>query len=115
MKSGGTKTDKLEKFMMRIGVYSFLYTVPAIIVIACLFHEQVNFCQNLLLHLSSSLISLIILYHRHTLTLGCCAGKKTSVATLSGLNTYLPARTLTLKVELIHLLQTTLNQSSFSS
>ena len=42
MKSGGTKTDKLEKFMMRIGVYSFLYTVPAIIVIACLFHEQVS-------------------------------------------------------------------------
>ena len=43
MKSGGTKTDKLEKFMLRIGVYSFLYTVPAIIVIACLFHEQAYF------------------------------------------------------------------------
>lgn len=42
MKSGGTKTDKLEKFMLRIGVYSFLYTVPAIIVIACLFHETVS-------------------------------------------------------------------------
>ncbi len=42
MKSGGTKTDKLEKFMLRIGVFSFLYTVPAIIVIACLSHEQVN-------------------------------------------------------------------------
>ena len=41
MKSGGTKTDKLEKFMLRIGVFSFLYTVPAIIVIACLSHEQV--------------------------------------------------------------------------
>jgi len=43
MKSGGTKTDKLEKFMLRIGVFSFLYTVPAIIVIACLSHEQVCF------------------------------------------------------------------------
>jgi hypothetical protein len=42
MKSGGTKTDKLEKFMLRIGIYSFLYTVPAIIVIACLLHEQVS-------------------------------------------------------------------------
>ena len=42
MKSGGTKTDKLEKFMLRIGVFSFLYTVPAIIVIACLSHEQVR-------------------------------------------------------------------------
>ena len=42
MKSGGTKTDKLEKFMLRIGVFSFLYTVPAIIVIACLSHEQVS-------------------------------------------------------------------------
>jgi len=43
MKSGGTKTDKLEKFMLRIGVFSFLYTVPAIIVIACLSHEQAMF------------------------------------------------------------------------
>jgi len=43
MKSGGTKTDKLEKFMWRIGVFSFLYTVPAIIVIACLTHEQAYF------------------------------------------------------------------------
>jgi hypothetical protein len=51
MKSGGTKTDKLEKFMLRIGIYSFLYTVPAIIVIACLLHEQVSrafpFRQNI--------------------------------------------------------------------
>lgn len=58
MKSGGTKTDKLEKFMLRIGIYSFLYTVPAIIVIACLLHEQV--CKIFLLwqcfRLSSSAI-----------------------------------------------------------
>jgi frizzled protein 1/7 len=43
MKHDGTKTDKLEKLMIRIGVFSVLYTVPAMIVIACLFYEQFNF------------------------------------------------------------------------
>lgn len=42
MKHDGTKTDKLEKLMIRIGVFSVLYTVPALIVIACLFYEQAN-------------------------------------------------------------------------
>nr|CRI73785.1 Frizzled-2 [Euperipatoides kanangrensis] len=37
---GRTKTDKLEKLMIRIGVFSVLYTVPATIVIACNFYEQ---------------------------------------------------------------------------
>ena len=37
---GRTKTDKLEKLMIRIGVFSVLYTVPATIVIACYFYEQ---------------------------------------------------------------------------
>jgi frizzled protein 5/8 len=37
---GGQKTDKLEKLMIRIGVFSVLYTVPATIVIACYFYEQ---------------------------------------------------------------------------
>ncbi len=40
MKSDGTKTDKLEKLMVRIGIFSVLYTVPATIVIACFFYEQ---------------------------------------------------------------------------
>lgn len=40
MKHDGTKTDKLEKLMIRIGVFSVLYTVPALIVLACLFYEQ---------------------------------------------------------------------------
>ncbi|NP_001161547.1 frizzled 5/8-like protein receptor isoform X1 [Saccoglossus kowalevskii] len=40
IKQGGTKTDKLEKLMIRIGVFSVLYTVPATIVIACYFYEQ---------------------------------------------------------------------------
>eukprot|EP00794_Sanderia_malayensis_P017823 gene17823-19604_t len=34
------KTDKLTRLMVRIGVFSVLYTLPAIIVIACLFYEQ---------------------------------------------------------------------------
>uniref|UniRef100_A0A8C9UVN5 Frizzled class receptor 2 n=1 Tax=Spermophilus dauricus TaxID=99837 RepID=A0A8C9UVN5_SPEDA len=40
MKTGGENTDKLEKLMVRIGVFSVLYTVPATIVIACYFYEQ---------------------------------------------------------------------------
>ena len=37
---GRAKTDKLEKLMIRIGVFSVLYTVPATIVISCYFYEQ---------------------------------------------------------------------------
>ncbi|RXG70701.1 Frizzled-8 [Armadillidium vulgare] len=40
MKHDGTRTDKLERFMVRIGVFSVLYTVPASVVVACLFYEQ---------------------------------------------------------------------------
>ncbi|KAI5641543.1 frizzled/Smoothened family membrane region domain-containing protein [Phthorimaea operculella] len=43
MKHDGTKTDKLEKLMIRIGTFGVLYTVPALIVIACLFYEQARF------------------------------------------------------------------------
>ncbi|XP_013181193.1 PREDICTED: frizzled-7-B [Papilio xuthus] len=43
MKHDGTKTDKLEKLMIRIGVFGVLYTVPALIVIACLFYEYIHF------------------------------------------------------------------------
>nr|CRI73780.1 Frizzled-1 [Glomeris marginata] len=40
MKHDGTKTDKLEKLMFRIGLFSILYTVPAVAVISCYFYEQ---------------------------------------------------------------------------
>lgn len=40
MKHDGTKTDKLEKLMLRIGIFSMLYMAPAITVIGCLFYEQ---------------------------------------------------------------------------
>nr|NVI73884.1 frizzled 2 [Cucujiformia] len=41
-KQGGVncKTDKLEKLMIRIGIFSVLYTVPATIVIACYLYEN---------------------------------------------------------------------------
>jgi len=40
MKHDGTRTDKLEKLMFRIGIFGVLYTVPAVIVIGCHFYEQ---------------------------------------------------------------------------
>ncbi|CAG9768939.1 unnamed protein product [Ceutorhynchus assimilis] len=40
MKHEGTKTEKLEKLMIRIGIFSVLYTLPALIVIGCLFYEN---------------------------------------------------------------------------
>lgn len=36
----GSKADKLEKLMIRIGIFSVLYTVPATIVIACYAYEN---------------------------------------------------------------------------
>ncbi|MBN3307261.1 FZD5 protein, partial [Amia calva] len=40
IKQGGTKTDKLEKLMIRIGIFTVLYTVPAAAVVACYVYEQ---------------------------------------------------------------------------
>ncbi|XP_074047607.1 frizzled-5 [Macrotis lagotis] len=40
IKQGGTKTDKLEKLMIRIGLFTVLYTVPAGAVVACYLYEQ---------------------------------------------------------------------------
>ncbi|XP_007655947.2 frizzled-9 [Ornithorhynchus anatinus] len=42
MKTGGTNTEKLEKLMVKIGVFSILYTVPATCVIVCYFYERLN-------------------------------------------------------------------------
>uniref|UniRef100_A0A8C6R5E7 Frizzled-5 n=1 Tax=Nannospalax galili TaxID=1026970 RepID=A0A8C6R5E7_NANGA len=39
---GPTKTHKLEKLMIRLGLFTVLYTVPAAVVVACLFYEQHN-------------------------------------------------------------------------
>ncbi|XP_071955880.1 frizzled-9-like [Antedon mediterranea] len=43
MKKDGSNIDKLEKLMVRIGVFSVLYTVPATSVIACYFYQHGNF------------------------------------------------------------------------
>jgi frizzled 1/7 len=40
MKNDGTRTDKLEKLMVRIGIFGVLYTVPAAVVIGCYVYEQ---------------------------------------------------------------------------
>lgn len=37
---GDQKTEKLEKLIIKLGVFSVLYTIPAIIVIACHLYEQ---------------------------------------------------------------------------
>uniref|UniRef100_A0A3P8X2P0 Frizzled class receptor 8 n=1 Tax=Cynoglossus semilaevis TaxID=244447 RepID=A0A3P8X2P0_CYNSE len=42
IKQGGTKTDKLERLMIRIGIFTVLYTVPATVIVACYFYEQHN-------------------------------------------------------------------------
>ncbi|XP_078451647.1 frizzled-9-like [Lampetra fluviatilis] len=42
MRTGGTDTEKLEKLMVKIGVFSVLYSVPATCVIACYFYEWYN-------------------------------------------------------------------------
>ena len=42
LKNDGDKREKIEKLMIRIGVFSILYMVPAITVIGCLSYEQGN-------------------------------------------------------------------------
>ena len=40
MKHEGTKTDKLERFMVRIGTFSVVYIIPQLMLIICLIYEQ---------------------------------------------------------------------------
>lgn len=42
VRNDGVKTDKLEVLMVRIGIFSVLYTVPATCLIGCLLYEYVN-------------------------------------------------------------------------
>ncbi|XP_076466622.1 frizzled-4-like [Babylonia areolata] len=39
VRSDGVKTDKLEVLMVRIGIFSVLYTVPAVCLVGCLLYE----------------------------------------------------------------------------
>eukprot|EP00096_Caligus_rogercresseyi_P002119 TRINITY_DN139_c1_g1_i2.p1 TRINITY_DN139_c1_g1~~TRINITY_DN139_c1_g1_i2.p1 ORF type:complete len:557 (+),score=138.46 TRINITY_DN139_c1_g1_i2:121-1791(+) len=49
MKLDGGKTDKLERLIARIGAFFLLYTIPAVIVISCLFYEQHHFSDWMIL------------------------------------------------------------------
>lgn len=42
MKMDGTRTDKLEKLMLRIGFFSVLYMCPTIMLLACYYYEQTS-------------------------------------------------------------------------
>ncbi len=42
VRNDGVKTGKLELLMVRIGIFSVLYTVPATCVLACYFYQYVN-------------------------------------------------------------------------
>ncbi|XP_003739708.2 frizzled-2 [Galendromus occidentalis] len=48
MKHGGNKTDKLERLMGRIGLFSVLYLLPTVTLLICQFYEQANLDQWLL-------------------------------------------------------------------
>lgn len=43
MKHDGTRTDKLERLMLRIGFFSGLFILPAVGYLGCLFYEYYNF------------------------------------------------------------------------
>lgn len=43
MKHDGTRTDKLERLMIRIGFFSGVFILPALGYLACLFYEYYNF------------------------------------------------------------------------
>lgn len=43
MKNDGTRTDKLERLMLRIGFFSALFILPSFVYLGCLFYEYLNF------------------------------------------------------------------------
>ncbi|KAI7810052.1 frizzled class receptor 8b precursor, partial [Triplophysa rosa] len=42
IKQGGTKADKLERLMVRIGIFTVLYTVLATVIVSCYVYELYN-------------------------------------------------------------------------
>lgn len=80
----GAKADKLEKLMIRIGIFSVLYTVPASIVIGCSLYE-VYFYDDWMLNLTcpcrtttgirrKPLYSLLMLKYFMALAVGITSG-----------------------------------------
>jgi len=43
MKNDGTKTDKLERLMFKIGIFSALFILPSFVYLGCLLYEYSNF------------------------------------------------------------------------
>jgi len=43
MKNDGTRTDKLERLMLRIGFFSALFILPSFVYLGCLCYEYINF------------------------------------------------------------------------
>lgn len=48
MKSDGTRTDKLEKLMIRIGIFSTLFVITSVVYVSTLAYEYVNFDEWML-------------------------------------------------------------------
>lgn len=80
----GVKTDKLEKLMIRIGIFSVLYTVPATIVIGCYLYEAAFFeswirslacpCDNQSTYGRKPLYSVLMLKYFMALAVGITSG-----------------------------------------
>lgn len=80
----GAKADKLEKLMIRIGIFSVLYTVPASIVIGCCLYEVYFYddwmasltcpCKKMLDVRSKPLYSLLMLKYFMALAVGITSG-----------------------------------------
>lgn len=80
----GAKADKLEKLMIRIGIFSVLYTVPATIVIGCYLYEAAFFedwitslacpCSTATGPRQKPLYSVLMLKYLMTLAVGITSG-----------------------------------------
>uniref|UniRef100_A0A1B6C5G0 Frizzled-2 n=1 Tax=Clastoptera arizonana TaxID=38151 RepID=A0A1B6C5G0_9HEMI len=83
---GRSKADKLEKLMIRIGIFSVLYTVPATIVIGCHFYESTLYtdwmtplvcpCDNSIAHRARfrPMYSILMLKYFMALAVGITSG-----------------------------------------
>lgn len=79
--SGRSKADKLEKLMIRIGIFSVLYMVPAIIVIGCHLYESTlydDWMEPLVCHCERArlrpLYSVLMLKYFMALAVGITSG-----------------------------------------
>ena len=79
---GSAKIDKLEKLMVKIGIFSVLYIIPAGTVIACSFYEAASLprwekdllCPDCPPHSASPDFSVLMLKHFMILAVGITSG-----------------------------------------